>query len=68
MTVEPSDDLDIHTHLHSVMALITEGEFTMTWESGDTTYWPGDWYESLAGTPHAERIGSEGVTVLLAKN
>ncbi len=63
----PGPVKDMHTHDQSVMWLVLSGELTMMLESGSMTYRPGDWYENPAGTLHTERIGPEGVTVLLAR-
>lgn len=58
---------DMHTHDQSVMWLVLSGELTMILEGGSTTYRPGDWYENVAGTLHTERIGPDGVSVLMAR-
>jgi mannose-6-phosphate isomerase-like protein (cupin superfamily) len=63
----PGPVKDMHTHDQSVMWLVLSGELTMMLEGASTTYRPGDWCENVAGTLHTERMGPEGVTVLLAR-
>lgn len=63
----PGPVKDMHTHDESVMWLVLSGEVTMMLENASTTYGPGDWYENPAGTLHTERIGPDGVSVLMAK-
>jgi quercetin dioxygenase-like cupin family protein len=55
----------MHTHDVSIMGLVVEGEITLEWDSGETTYAVGDYCDFAAGTPHAERTGDSGATLVL---
>ena len=63
---EPGLDRELHTHDHSALLLVLDGEFTLALETEATTHGPGGWCELEAGTVHTERTGPAGATVLLA--
>ena len=65
--VKPAPVKEMHTHDHSVLSLVLEGQFRMIYEDGEMTYGPGDWCENTAGTLHTEVIGEKGVVALVAK-
>ncbi len=58
---------DMHTHEFDAMIFVTSGEITVGRSDGATTFRAGDWCEVLAGTPHTESVGPEGVQYLSAK-
>lgn len=66
MESEPGSEREMHCHDRSNLSLVLSGEFTLVQESGAKTYGPGDCCENEAGTLHTERIGLNGVTVLVA--
>ena len=56
-----------HTHPFDAMVIVLEGEITIGCAGADTTYGPGDSCTMAAETPHTETVGSEGVTLLVAR-
>ena len=56
-----------HEHAWDVHALILEGEFTITTETGNTTHRAGDTFRLAAGVRHRERHGPDGVRLLLGR-
>ena len=63
----PNATAELHVHDFSAFAMVADGEFTLGFEDGDTTYRPGDSCEVAAGTRHAEKSGPAGATVWFAK-
>jgi len=63
----PNTDGPLRTHEFSVMLLVVNGEFTLAFGSGSSTYRPGDCCELAADVVHAERTGASGARVLLGK-
>lgn len=61
---EPTADGELHSHEFSALMLVTEGEFTLVYESGSDTFGPGQTCELTAGTMHFERTGEQGATLL----
>lgn len=64
---DPNKDGPLHTHEFSVMLLVVEGQFSLAFEDGTKSYLPGEVCELAANVMHAERAGSSGAKVLLAK-
>jgi quercetin dioxygenase-like cupin family protein len=62
---EPHGYDPMHTHDLSIIGLILEGQMTLEWEEGLTTYKPGDICEFAAGTLHAEKTGPKGAKIIL---
>lgn len=62
---------DSHTHDYALFLYITEGEISVTIDgkngSETTTCSSGQTIEVPAGVLHTERIGSDGVTILVAR-
>ena len=58
---------DTHTHDFTAFIIVLDGEFTVTTDAGATTYGPGETFTIVAGTPHAERAGSAGANLLIAR-
>ncbi len=46
---------------------MTGGEFTLVTEDGSVTHQPGESCQLAAGTPHAEKTGAAGATILIGK-
>lgn len=63
----PNNDGALHTHDFSVMLLVVEGQFTLGFEDGSTSFQPGQLCELAANVRHTERAGPVGAKVLLAK-
>lgn len=63
----PNSDGPLHTHEFSVVLLVIEGQFTLGFEDGSTSYRPGELCELAANVKHIERAGPTGAKVLLAK-
>lgn len=59
--------VDTHTHDFSASLLVLSGEITVTTESGTTTCRAGDTGSLAAGTPHSEKVGTEGVRFLVGR-
>ena len=56
-----------HSHPFDVLAMVLEGEITLTVEGAARTYRPGDEFSMKAGCPHAEDIGPAGVKYLVGR-
>jgi len=67
MDIKPGPAMDMHAHDQSILTYVVSGEWTLILESETTTFGPGDLCENKVGTMHTERIGPDGVSVLLAK-
>ena len=55
---------DTHTHEFSACVLVLEGEITVTTAEGATTCRANDTFQLVAGTPHSEQVGPDGVKFL----
>jgi len=64
---EANLDSDMHTHDFPAFVLVTGGEFTLVTEDGSVTHQPGESCQLAAGTPHAEKTGAAGATILIGK-
>jgi len=64
-----ASDIDgpLHIHDFAVTLLVTEGEFALQFEDRKLTYQTGECCVLAANVKHAERAGSKGAVVLLAK-
>ena len=56
-----------HTHPFDVLAMVLEGEITLTVAGNATTYRRGDEFSMRAGCPHVEDIGPAGVKYLVGR-
>jgi len=65
LSYEPDQRPAFHHHEFSAMGMVTDGELTIVLEDASLTYRPGEWYEVLAGTTHAEHSGPVGATAVL---
>ena len=59
--------IDTHAHDFSASVLVLSGEMTVTREDGASTCHAGDTCAVSAGTPHAEKVGPEGVHFLVGR-
>ena len=57
----------LHTHDFAVTLLVTAGEFALQFEDRKDVYQAGECCTLAANVMHAERAGSKGAAVLLAK-
>ena len=64
-----ASDIDgpLHTHNFAVTLLVTAGEFALQFEDRKATFQSGECCNLAANVLHAERAGSKGAVVLLAK-
>ncbi len=60
-------DAPLHTHEFSASLVVLEGEFSLQYSDSKATFLPGECCELAANVLHAERAGSHGAKVLLAK-
>ena len=60
-------DVPLHTHNFAVTLLVTAGEFALQFEDRKDVYQTGQCCILAANVMHAERAGSKGAAVLLAK-
>ena len=65
--IDPNLNNESHSHEFSASLLVLNGEFTLVTEAGAKTHLPGDVCSLAAGTPHSEKSGADGATVLIAK-
>lgn len=56
-----------HTHPFDVLALVLEGEITLTVAGVARTYRAGEEFSMQAGCPHAEEVGTQGVRYLVGR-
>lgn len=56
-----------HTHPFDVLALILEGEITLTISGTARTYRAGDEFSMEAGCAHIEDVGPQGVRYLVGR-
>ena len=59
--------VDTHTHTFEAKALILSGQININVNGKDTLYPPGSVFHLMAGTPHTEQYGPEGVTYLVGR-
>jgi quercetin dioxygenase-like cupin family protein len=59
--------LQTHTHPFSVHARVTRGEFWLTHGDATRHLRAGDTFDLARETPHAERYGTDGATVWIAR-
>lgn len=67
VTREPDGSLETHMHPFEAKALILSGELQLQAGDEDRCYRAGQVFHLLAGTPHAEQYGPEGVTYLVGR-
>jgi quercetin dioxygenase-like cupin family protein len=56
-----------HSHPFDVLALVLEGDITLTVEGAARTYRAGDEFSMKAGCPHVEDVGTQGVRYLVGR-
>jgi quercetin dioxygenase-like cupin family protein len=56
-----------HSHSFDVLALVLEGEITLTVARSARTYQPGEEFSMPAGYRHVEDIGPHGVRYLVGR-
>lgn len=56
-----------HSHPFDVLAMVLEGEITLTVDGKATTYRPGEAFSMDAGCRHAEDVGPAGVRYLVGR-
>ena len=56
-----------HSHPFDVLALVLEGDITLTTDGGARTYRAGDEFSMKAGCPHVEDVGAAGVKYLVGR-
>jgi len=56
-----------HSHPFDVLALVLEGEITLTTEGSGRTYRAGDEFSMQAGCRHVEDVGPQGVRYLVGR-
>jgi uncharacterized cupin superfamily protein len=64
-TKPAGDANDRHAHDFDACLLILSGEYTLTFDDGARTFRPGDMFEVVRGTPHAERVGAQDLRYLV---
>jgi quercetin dioxygenase-like cupin family protein len=65
--MDPSMELDEHTHDFDVRALVTSGEISITVDGTTQRYGLGDQFTMAAGRAHSEIVGPEGVTFVVGR-
>ena len=56
-----------HVHPFDVLAMVLEGEITLTVEGASRTYRPGSEFSMKAGCRHSEDVGAAGVKYLVGR-
>ena len=56
-----------HSHPFDVLALVLEGDITLTVQGEARTYRAGDEFSMKAGCTHVEDIGAQGVKYLVGR-
>jgi len=56
-----------HSHPFDVLALVLEGDITLTVQGEARTYRTGDEFSMKAGCPHVEDAGARGVRYLVGR-
>ena len=68
LTREPNHQNELHTHDFAAAVLVLEGEITVTVADGAiTTCRAGDTFALGANIEHSERIGPDGLRLLIAR-
>jgi quercetin dioxygenase-like cupin family protein len=65
--VAPNTKNAEHSHSDDVLALVLEGEITLTVEGRARTYRAGEEFSMPAGCRHVEDIGPQGVRSLVSR-
>lgn len=65
--LEPNRHNDEHAHPFDVLALVLEGDITLTVEGAARTYRAGDEFSMRAGCKHVEDAGPQGVKYLVGR-
>ena len=63
----PNKRNDEHSHPFDVLALVLEGDITLTTDGGARTYRAGEEFCMKAGCPHVEDVGASGVKYLVGR-
>jgi quercetin dioxygenase-like cupin family protein len=58
---------DEHSHPFDVLALVLEGDITLTVDGKARRYCPGDEFAMKAGCRHVEDVGAKGVRYLVGR-
>jgi quercetin dioxygenase-like cupin family protein len=66
-SMEPNRHNAEHEHAFDVLALVLEGDITLTVEGRARTYRAGDEFSMKAGCKHIEDVGPEGVKYLVGR-
>ena len=64
---EPDTVIPEHTHEFTARALVVQGEMWLTQHGATQHLQPGDRFEVIRDTPHAERYGPQGATYWVAR-
>jgi quercetin dioxygenase-like cupin family protein len=56
-----------HSHDYDVLAMVLDGDITMTCHGETRTYRAGDSFAMAAGLPHVELAGAKGVTYVAGR-
>jgi quercetin dioxygenase-like cupin family protein len=56
-----------HSHPFDVLALVLEGDITLTVGGAARTYRAGEEFSMKAGCPHVEQVGAAGVKYLVGR-
>lgn len=59
--------VDTHTHDFDARILVLSGELSVTSDGEERTCGAGDTNSIAANTPHLERVGTQGVSFLVAR-
>jgi quercetin dioxygenase-like cupin family protein len=65
--MKPGQVNPTHSHDFDAKALILKGDITIACGGDAKRYAAGDVFQVVAGTPHDERIGAEGVSYLVGR-
>lgn len=65
--LEPLCHNDEHAHPFDVLALVLEGDITLTVEGAARTYRTGEEFSMRAGCRHVEDVGPQGVKYLVGR-
>jgi quercetin dioxygenase-like cupin family protein len=65
--MEPNSRNAEHSHSFDVLALVLEGDITITVEGKARTYRVGDEFSMKAGCRHVEDVGPQGVKYLVGR-
>ena len=67
VTREPGGFIGLHAHSFEAKALILSGELRLDVGGAQQSYRPGQVFHLLAGTPHSEQYGPQGVEYLVGR-